>query len=123
MIKKENKVLWIGFFSLLAMIGMHIHNSDLPDLTLLSPENSIPSLLWIVLFLLWWSVPNKLTNILLLSWALLNFVGGLLSAIPFSFWSLGKLQIFGHLFNHAVYALAQVPLIIFLLYLIRKRNY
>ncbi len=106
------KVIWIAFFAFVSLSGMFFHNSDLQHLTLLSPENSFPALISISLFVLWWVNPNKITTKVFIFWALLNLVGGLLSAIPFDFWELGKLQTEEHLLKHAVYALAQFPLII-----------
>lgn len=117
----KNKSTWIALFIFISLLGMYIHNTDLPELTPLSPENSIPTLISVVLFILWWRMPNsKATTSILLGWAVLNLVGGILSAIPFSFWSLGKLQTTGHLLKHTVYALAQLPLIIALT--VMKRN-
>src|SRR5215813_3289621 len=48
-------VRWIALFTALSWLGEYVHNRvDLPELTLLSPENSLPALLSIVLFLICW---------------------------------------------------------------------
>lgn len=115
------KAKWISVFALLSLLGMYIHNSDLP-LDLLSPENSIPTLITLLLLLFWILSPVKpITLNLFLGWAILNLAGGILSAIPFDFWSLGQLQTFEHLVKHAIYALAQCPLI-YLLFKLKQNN-
>ena len=110
------RVVWIAFFVFVSLAGLLFHNSDLPNLTPLSPENSVPSIISIALFILWWMKKNQQSaRILLLIWAILNLIGGLLSAIPFDFWNFGQLQTTDHLIKHTIYALAQLPLIIALI--------
>src|SRR5262245_2123091 len=68
----------------IAWLGMYVHNvADLPNLTLSSPENVMPGLVWLLLFGLWWAMPDrKAPAQLLLAWALLNLVGGFATVLP-----------------------------------------
>jgi hypothetical protein len=115
--KKSHQILLVAFFTLTSWLGEYLHNSDLAELTLLSPENSIPALIALILFIAWWLLPHKkIPRLLLLTWAVLNLIGGgILSAIPFDFWPLGRLQTTQHLLKHAAYGLMQLPLIIALI--------
>jgi hypothetical protein len=55
---------------LLSWLGEYVHNrADLPQLTLLSRENSLVALVALALFLAWWWVPRprRVTATLLLA--------------------------------------------------------
>jgi hypothetical protein len=62
----------------LSWLGLFVHNSiELPSLNLLSPENSLPALVAVILFVGWWLLPTRrLAAALLLVWGLLHLVGG-----------------------------------------------
>ena len=48
---------------LLSWLGEYVHNLyELPDLTLLSPENSIPAMISLGLFFVWWRTRNELAE-------------------------------------------------------------
>ena len=51
-------------------LGLFVHNSiELPSLKLLSPENSLPALVAVLLFAEWWLLPTRrLAAALLLVW-------------------------------------------------------
>jgi Na+/melibiose symporter-like transporter len=98
----------------LAWLGLFLHNSiELPSLNVLSPENSLPALVAVLLFAGWWLLPTRrLAAALLLVWGLLHLVGGaIVTVIPFSFLPFVPDQDFIHYFAHFLYALAQLPLI------------
>ena len=98
----------------LSWLGEVVHNAyELPKLTLLSPENSLPGLVSLILFLVWWLLPNKrLGAILLLVWGTLHLVGGaIITIIPFGFLPFYPEQSLGHYAAHLAYGLAQLPLI------------
>jgi hypothetical protein len=98
-------VSWLGLFA---------HNStELPSLNLLSPENSLPALVAVLLFVGWWLLPTRrLAAALLLVWGLLHLMGGaIVTVIPFSFLPFVPEQDFTHYFAHFLYGLAQLPLI------------
>ncbi len=65
----------------LSWFGLFVHNAiELPSLNLLSPENSLPALVAVLLFVGWWLLPTRrLAAALLLVWGLLHLVGVLLS--------------------------------------------
>ena len=111
-------VRWMAAFTLLSWSGEYVHNRyELPQLTLLSPENSIPALISALLFLAWWQLPsNRVAAVALLVWAFLQLVGGaIMSVIPFSFLLFYPEQSLGHYLSHVLYGLAQVPLIVALI--------
>lgn len=98
----------------LSWLGLFIHNSiELPSLNLLSPENSLPALAAVLLFVGWWLLPTRrLAAALLLVWGLMHLIGGaIVTVIPFSFLPFVPEQVFTHYFAHFLYGLAQLPLI------------
>ena len=62
----------------LSWLGLFTHNSiELPSLNLLSPENSLPALVTVLLFIAWSLLTTRrLAAGLLLVWGLLHVVGG-----------------------------------------------
>lgn len=106
--------LMIAACSALAVGGMLAHNVlELGPAFLLSPETLLPVALYIVLA---WLVrrPSSGTGVrvALLSWALLNLVvGGILSVLPLDLLPFVPEQSVGHYAAHALYAVAQVPLV------------
>ena len=104
----------VAAFTVLSWLGEVIHNAiELPSLTLLSPENSLPALVSGILFVGWWLLPYKrLAAILLIVWGTLHLVGGaIITVIPFGFLPFVPEQSLRHYFAHIVYGLAQLPLI------------
>ena len=104
----------VAIFTALSWLGEYVHNLfELPQLTALSPENSIPALISLVLFLAWWLTPyRRAAAALLLAWALLHLAGGaVLSVLPLPFLPFYPEQSLQHYAAHAAYGLAQVPLI------------
>jgi hypothetical protein len=112
-VRTNRLVMWMGAFTLLSWLGEVIHNkAELPQLTLLSPENSITGLVSLGLFVLWWKGSLPWGSILLLAWALIHLIGGaILSVIPFSFLPFYPEQSLQHYAMHIVYGVAQIPLI------------
>ena len=107
----------------LSWLGLFVHNSiELPSLNVLSPENSLPALIAVLLFAGWWLLPTRsLAAALLLVWGLLHLVGGaIFTVIPFSFPPFVPDQNFTHYFAHFLYGLAQLPLIGVMIQQIRR---
>jgi hypothetical protein len=99
-------------------LGEYVHNLvDLPQLTLLSPENSIPALISVLLFLAWWQLPYKrVTALALLGWTFMHLIGGaVLTIIPFEFLPFYPAQTPTHYLMHIIYGVAQLPLIVALI--------
>jgi hypothetical protein len=113
------RVRRMAFFAFLSWFGLYLHNTvDLPGLTLLSPENSIPAVITLLMFLAWWRMPsNVLTNVVFLAWVFFAqfLIGGILTVLPFAFLPFRPAQTPLHYFMHLVYALTQLPLMIALL--------
>ena len=102
-------------FLTMSWLGEYIHNLfELPDLTALSPENSLPALVSLVLFAAWWLTrSNRVLTILILAWGTLHLIGGaVLSVIPFPFLPFYPEQTLDHYAAHVGYGLAQLPLIV-----------
>lgn len=113
----------VAAFTVLAWLGEYVHNLvELPQLTMLSPENSIPGLVFLILFAAWWLLPGKrITSIVIVAWAVLHLVGGaLITVIPFSFLPFYPEQNLKHYVAHIVYGVAQLPLISIVLLQIRQ---
>ena len=107
----------------LSWLGLFVHNSiELPSLNLLSPDNSLPALVAVLLYAGWWLLPTRrLAAALLLVWGLLHLVGGaIVTVIPFSFLPFVPDQDFTHYFAHFLYGLAQLPLIGVMIQQIRR---
>lgn len=114
---------WIAAFVALSWMGEYLHNrAELPQLGLFSPENSSMALLEIALFLLWWRLPNsKIPAILLLVLGIVHLVGGgFLSVLPLKFLPYYPEQSLQHYFSHTLYGLVQLPLIIAMIWQIRR---
>lgn len=119
----RSPVGWVAAFTALAWLGEYLHNrSELPGLTLLSPENSITALVAGLLFVVWWWLPARtLPAVLLLLWGLLHLVGGgTISVLPLTFLPFAPEQSAAHYLAHVLYGLAQVPLIVAMAYQIRQ---
>jgi len=113
-VKVNRPVGVMAAFTALSWLGMMIHNTvELPQLTLLSPEVGIPTLIYIVLALGWWRFPYKrIWAIALFGWALMHlFIGGIITVIPFPFLPFYPEQSLRHYFAHVVYSVAQLPLL------------
>src|SRR5829696_6953085 len=107
----------------LSWLGLYVHNSiELPSLNLLSPENSFPALVAVLLFVGWWLLPaRRLAAAVLLMWGLLHLLGGaIVTVIPFSFLPFVPEQDFTHYFARFLYGLAQLPLIGIMIQQIRR---
>lgn len=103
----------VAAFTVLAWLGEYIHNLyELPQLTLFSPENSIPALVYLILFMMWWLLPyRRITAILLLVWTAVNlFVGAIITVIPFPFLPFYPEQNLEHYLAHLLYGAALLPL-------------
>ena len=115
----------VAAYILLGWLGEYLHNLvDLPQLTVLSPENSGPALVALALFLAWWRWPSsRWTAGALLVWGGLNLAGGgILTIIPFSFLPFYPAQTPLHYAMHVVYAGAQVPLMRAMWQQLRRSN-
>ena len=107
-----------GSAVVVSWLGEVVHNAiELPQLTVLSAENSLPGLLSLVLFLGWWLFPTKRAfAICLLAWALLHLtVGGILTVLPLPILPFYPEQTSGHYAAHLVYSLAQIPIILLMI--------
>jgi hypothetical protein len=95
----------------LGWLGMYVHNvADLPGLTLASPENSLPGLVWLVLFGFWWLLPHaRWPTTILLAWGVLNLVGGFLTVLPLPILPFRPEQSWRHYAFHLLAALALLP--------------
>jgi hypothetical protein len=117
-------VFWTAAFTTLSWLGEYIHNrQELPQLSILSPENSIMGLIALALFLTWLVVPyHKLPPVLLLALGLLHLIGGaILSVLPLGFLPFVPEQSFSHYLAHIVYGAAQFPLVTAMLLELRRK--
>lgn len=79
---------------------------------MLSPEHVAPGLLTVGLVLAWLAFEaNGFVTTLLLAWAGLNLIGGVLSVLPLSFLPFYPEQTLKHYAFHVLYEGAQAPVI------------
>jgi hypothetical protein len=92
---------------------MVIHDRiSLPELSLLSPDVVLPTVLSVALVAAWWAWPGRLSFGLLFGWTMLHFaVGGILSVLPLPFLLFVPEQTIEHCVAHALYAACQLPLL------------
>jgi hypothetical protein len=98
----------------LSWLGLFAHNAlSLPALTPLSPENSLSALAAASLAICWWLLrARRVAALLLLGWGAVHLVGGaVVTIIPFPFLPFVPEQTVAHYLAHALYGLAQLPLI------------
>lgn len=93
--------------------GLFVHNlADLPGQTILSPESLIPTLVWFAALVLWLVPATRTAGAwALLTWAVINLVGGAISVLPLPFLPFEPDQTPTHYAFHALYAATQLPLI------------
>jgi hypothetical protein len=112
-------------FALLSWLGEYVHNLfELPQLTVLSPENSLPALTTAVLVAVWAQRPlRRAGTVLLLVWAALHLVGGgLVSVLPLEILPFTPTQSLAHYAVHLLYGLAQLPLIVLMIKSLRAAS-
>jgi hypothetical protein len=116
-IAEKRPFTYLALFLSLSWLGMFVHNMIELPLTLLSPENSLPGLISIALFLGWWLLPaHQLPAWAILGWALLHLImGGIGSVLPLSVWPFVPEQSVTHYLTHLIYSLTQLPLIALML--------
>ncbi len=110
----NRRIGWVAACIIVAWLGLYVHNRvELPHLTILSLENSIPALLFGAFLLAWIMLSNQRGIVLLfLCWALLHLVGGgILSVLSLPVLPFYPEQSVQHYVMHLVYGAAQVPLI------------
>ena len=97
----------------LAALGLVVHNLLSLPLSPLASETVGPVLIYAALLI--WSVKLRLaapSRLSLLAWTLLNLaVGGILTVLPLPFLPFVPEQSPSHYLAHAIYSLAQVPLL------------
>jgi drug/metabolite transporter (DMT)-like permease len=105
--------LFVGGAAAVAWGGMVIHNlADLPQLTATSRENTWPGAIWLLLAGLFAAVRRpRWPATLLWGWGWLNLIGGAISVLPLGLWPYHPEQSLRHYLFHALYALAQLPLL------------
>lgn len=100
--------------ALIGWAGMFVHNlAELPGQSLLSLESLIPLIVTVMLVAGWFTPSRSGVTIALLFWGLLHLLGGgVLSVLPLPFLPFAPEQSVSHYLLHAVYALAQLPLVL-----------
>jgi hypothetical protein len=98
---------------LLAWAGLLVHNAiEFPSLPFSRPDYAIPTLAWLVTFLIWWRFPGpRWPATLLLVWAGISLLGAVTTVLPLPFLPFRPEQSLRHYGVHVVYALTQLPVL------------
>ncbi|HEU5314468.1 MAG TPA: hypothetical protein VFX49_00025 [Chloroflexota bacterium] len=109
-------LVWVSW------MGEYLHNLIELGLSPLSPENSVMAFVAAGLMIWWWRAPDdgkRTATASLLGLGLLHLVGGSLSVLPLPLLPFVPAQTAGHYASHALYAAAQVPLVVAMLRALR----
>jgi uncharacterized protein YndB with AHSA1/START domain len=108
----------------LAWLGFAAHNlADLPGQTLLSPETSLPTLVYAALVAGWFTPARRTAAWLLLGWTLMHLLGGgVISVLPLPILPFEPEQSLYHYTFHLLYTLTQVPLTVALARFLLQRH-
>lgn len=105
----------VALLAVLSWVGAYIHITLELQLPVWRPENSLPALIGLLLFLGWWRDPrrHKLWTWLLLGWTAGGhlLIGAILSVLPLPLWPFYPEQAIAHYFSHIIYGVTQLPLI------------
>ncbi|MDA4127363.1 MAG: hypothetical protein OK452_09230 [Thaumarchaeota archaeon] len=115
----------ITIATVLAWLGEVIHNVlELPGLTVLSPEASIPGVIAALLLAAYLFAPYPRVALwLLLSWGLLGLIGGgILSVLPIGIFPFTAAQNLQHYLTHIFYGAAELPLVLTTIIQLRRRR-
>lgn len=111
----QSKTVLLAALTLLSWIGLYIHTTIELQLPIWRPENSVPALVGLLLFLGWRRQPDRrrLWAGLLLGWTVIAhlLLGAILSIVPLPLWPFVPEQTAVHYFAHVIYGVAQLPLI------------
>ncbi len=111
----QSKTALIGTLTFLSWLGAYIHTTLELQLPVWRPENSVPALIGLLLFLGSWRQPHRrrLWIWLLLGWTVVGhlLLGALFSVLPLPLWPFVPEQSAGHYLSHVIYGVAQLPLI------------
>ena len=111
----QSKTTLIGALTFLSWLGAYIHTTLELQLPVWRPENSVPALIGLLLFLGWWrqSHRRRLWIWLLLGWTVVGhlLLGALFSVLPLPLWPFVPEQSAAHYVSHVIYGVAQLPLI------------
>ena len=113
----------LALATLFSWLGEAIHNAvELPGLTILSLETSIPGIVAALFFGAYLFSPfTRLSLGLLLGWGLLNLVGGgIISVLPLNVLPFAPPQTVMHYLLHVFYGVAEIPLILITARLLRQ---
>jgi hypothetical protein len=93
--------------------GLFVHNrEELPEVTILSPESLWPLLLNLALTVWWFTSGRSAPTIALLMVGLLHAAGSIVTVLPLPILPFSPEQSLPHYIAHALYFMAQVPLIL-----------
>jgi hypothetical protein len=115
----------LAVWMIVSWAGMYIHNMmEFPNITFLNPENAGPALVSIVLFIGWLLMPYRMLLLyLIFAWVMMHFlIGALLTVLPLPVWPFTPDQSLAHYMAHMIYAILQLPLIVFLISQMKRKG-
>lgn len=116
--------MMIAVSVLVSWVGFTVHNfAGLPGTSLVDPNTPGPTVVWLMLLVVWLARPSRLSAGLLLGWIALNLVGGgILSVPPLPIWPFTPAQTVHHYVFHGIYTITQIPAVILLVREIARRR-
>jgi hypothetical protein len=115
----------ITIATVLSWLGEVVHNAlELPGLTVLSPEASIPGAIAALLLAVYLFAPyTRVALWSLLFWGLLNLIGGgILSVLLLGIFPFAPAQNLQHYLTHVFYGAAELPLVLTTMVQLRRRR-
>jgi hypothetical protein len=111
---------------MLSWLGEVIHNAyELPALTVLSPEASIPGAIAALLLAAYLFSPyTRVALWLLLFMGLLNLIGGgIFSVLPLGIFPFAPAQNLQHYLTHVLYSVAELPLVLVTMIQLKRHRF
>jgi hypothetical protein len=97
----------------LAWAGLLVHNAiEFPTLPFSRPDYAIPTVAWLVAFLIWWRFTGpRWPATLLLVWGGISLLGAIATVLPLPILPFRPEQSLRHYGVHVIYALTQLPVL------------
>ena len=115
---------WVAAILMVSWLGLWAHELlRAPAQRGFTPDGSLPMLLVaVIIFVAWWRFPQQFLPLAGI-WIVcaLQLVGACLSIVPLPIWPFVPEQVLSHYVAHGIYFVAQIPLLVVAVLLLRRR--